>query len=62
MRLCSHNLKIGLFVDGTVIQSSQSTSGSKTLFGPVGELYNQLIFEKVQRYFLKPLMALDHNN
>ena len=43
MRLCSHNLRIGVLVDKAFVKVKNDH-----LSGPLGELYNQLLFSKNQ--------------
>lgn len=44
MHFCAHNLRIGIFGDKTIIKAEKNV-----LSGPMGQLFEQLIFSKIQR-------------
>lgn len=48
MVLCSHNLRIGLFGNRILVQITNA-NGRPTLTGPLGELYQKVLFSKGQR-------------
>ena len=44
MNLCAHNLRIGILGEKNIIRTENSR-----LYGPMGQLFEQLIFSKIQR-------------
>lgn len=50
MSFCVHGLKIGIFAFESLAKVSKNT-----LSGPLGEIYNQLFFDRRAGYFEEPL-------